>query len=312
MLRVGEAVDLPGHLILAGQARTEQQRVVGAQRQRHPGLEQGPDRHVLRLRCHPQAHVRGRAHLQGHPPVRDLLHQAGILDRPDPMPDPVGPQRFQALPYARRAHQFATVRIGEQPGPVGDPERALEVVRPAAPLVVGQPEPDHPAPRVAAREPGQRLGVQRMARPVRCDDHTDADPGGRGGLPDRVQDQFHGRSQPAEPVRVAGRVHLDLQPARALGRLVLGGLAHQPPQVVLGPQHRTRDVVQPLEPEPAALVGRAQLRRPVLDQCGRQVHPVLVGQLRQGRMPHRTGEVQMQVGFRQSRNQAGLHHPILP
>src|SRR3712207_7914056 len=41
------------------------------------------------------------------------------------------------------------------------------------------------------------------------------------------QDQFDGGGQPAEPAGVRRRVHLDLQPARPVGGVVLGGLAQR-------------------------------------------------------------------------------------
>ena len=119
------------------------------------------------------------------------------------------------------------------------------------------------------------------------------------GVPHRVQDQVGERGDPAEPARVAARVDLDLQPAAAVPGVVLGRLADQATDVVLGAQHRAGDVVEALEAEPALLVGRAQLGRPLGDQRVRQRDPVALGELEQRRVPHRAGEVEVQMCLRE-------------
>jgi hypothetical protein len=211
------------------------------------------------------------------------------------VPDPVRVQVVQAGPDAGRAAQLTAVRGEEQRRPGRDAERDRELGRAATPLVVAQPEPDHPAARVLRGQPGQRPRLQRVLGPVGRDDQADAHPGRGGRRVRRVQHQLHRRGETAEALPVAGRVDLDLQPAGPLGPLVLRSLAEQPAHVLRGAQHRPRDVVQPLEPEPAALVGRAQPGRPGPGQRFRQVHPVLRGQVDQGGVPHRPGEVQVQV-----------------
>ena len=135
-------------------------------------------------------------------------------------------------------------------------------VTPAA-LVVGEPEADHAAAGVLRGEPGQGAGVERVAGAVGGDHDGDAEPGRGRRLADGVEHEVGEGRDPAEAGAVPGRVDLDLQPAAAVADVVLGGLAHQPAYVVLGAQHRPGHVVEPLEAEPALLVGRRQLRRPL-------------------------------------------------
>jgi hypothetical protein len=230
--------------------------------------------------------------------------------------DPAGPQVVQAVPDRLRAGQFTAVRGGQQAAVPGDGEGPVEVTGEAAPFVVGEAEAHHALVGVPDGEPGQGPGVHRRFHPVGRDQHPDAHPGDLGGVPDGVQDQLQGRDQPAEQRGVRGRVDLDLQPAGAVAPLVLGGLQHQAPDVLLVPQDGAGGVVQPLEAEPAALVGGAQLRRLAGAERLRQSHPVLGGEFQQGGRAHRTGEVQVEMGLRQVPHVAGyrqaFHSPILP
>ncbi|CAO0826410.1 hypothetical protein SMICM17S_04006 [Streptomyces microflavus] len=81
--------------------------------------------------------------------------------------------------------------------------------------------------------------------------------------------------------------------------------------VLGGPQAGPGDVVEPLETEPAALVGRPQFRWLTAGQRVGEVDPVLVGEFEQGGGPHRPGEVQVQVGLGQQ-TYITLHRKILP
>ena len=159
------------------------------------------------------------------------------------MADPVRVQVVQAGLDAGRPGQLPAVRDQEQPGPFGDAERGRELVRGPPPLVVGQAEPGHPAPRVLGRQPGQGPGLQRVLGPVGRHDHADADPGGRRGGRGRVEDQLDHVGDAAEPPGVPGRVDLDLQPARPVRPFVLRGLGQQPAHVAGPAQHRARGVV---------------------------------------------------------------------
>ena len=88
------------------------------------------------------------------------------------------------------------------------------------------------------------------------------------GVADRVEHQVGEGGDPAEPGGVPAGVDLDLQPAAAVAHVVLGRLQHQPADVGLGPQHRPGHVVEPLEPEPALLVGRRQLAAATRETSG--------------------------------------------
>ena len=161
-----------------------------------------------------------------------------------------------------------------------------------------RPKPIDAAVDVLARQPGQGARVEGVAGAVGGDDHRDADAGALGSVADRVEHQVGERGDAAEPCGVPARVDLDLQPPAAVGDVVLGGLTDQASYVVLGAEHRPRDVVEPLEPEPALLVGRGQLRWPLRHQGVGEVDAVALGELEQGAVPHRAGEVEVQVGLR--------------
>ncbi len=204
-------------------------------------------------------------------------------------------QLVEAQPDVLGAAQLAAVGVQQQPAALGDPERGGELAGGAAPLVVGQAEPDDAASGVLDGEPGQRAGVERVARAVRRDHHRDAEAGRLGRLAHRVEHQVGEGGDTAEAGAVAAGVHLDLQPAAAVADVVLRGLAHQPAHVALGAQHGPGDVVQPLEAEPALLVGGRQLRRPLVNELVGQHDAVAVGELEQGGVPHRPREVQVEV-----------------
>src|SRR5204862_7096757 len=112
--------------------------------------------------------------------------------------------------------------------------------------------------------------VERGPGAVRRDDDRDAEAGALARVAHRVEHQVRERGDPAEPAAVAARVDLDLQPSAAVGDVVLRGLTDQPTYVVLGAEHRPRDVIQALEAEPALLVGGSQLGRPLGDEGVRQ------------------------------------------
>jgi hypothetical protein len=187
------------------------------------------------------------------------------------------------------------VRGEHQPGALGDRERRREVGGAAPSLVVGQSEADHAPSGVLGGEPGQRPCVEWVPGPVGRDDHRHAQTGRRRRVPDCVEHQVGEGGDAVEARGVPAGVDLDLQPPATVGHVVLGGLAHEPADVVLGAQHRPGDVVEPLEAEPALLVRRGEPWGPVLDQGVRKDDPVTLGELEQRLVTHRAGEVQVQV-----------------
>ena len=180
-----------------------------------------------------------------------------------------------------------------------------------APLVVGEPEPDDALPRVLRRQPGERPRVHRVPGPVGGDDDPDPDVRRPRRLSGRVEQQLGERGDPAVHRREPGRIGLQLKPPRPLGPLVLGDLPHQPVQVIRRAQHRARGVIEPLEPEPPALVGGGQLGRPFLGQRRRQRHPVRPRKLDHGRVAHGTGQMQMKMRLGKGR-QIMRHSPLSP
>ena len=252
--------------VLAGQPGAEQQRVVGAERDRGAGLEQRRQRHRGQVGVDAERDVGDRAHLERRRPASTTRSSSvGVLGRPG--------RRGRAGRRAARRGRSGRSRARaarRRAGPSSSPARSAiaegrrEVRGAAAPLVVGEPEADHAAAGVLRGEPGQGARVERVPGAVGGDHHGDAEPGRRAT---RRATASRTRSVNAviPPNRAAyplGSTWISSQrpPSRDV---VLGGLAHQPAYVVLGPQHRPGDVVEPLEAEPALLVGRRQLRRPV-------------------------------------------------
>jgi hypothetical protein len=146
-------------------------------------------------------------------------------------------------------------------------------------------------------EPGQRAGVERVPDPARRDDHPDLAGRRQAGFAGGVQDDLQGGRDPADERCIGRRVDLDLQPAGALARVVLRGLEDDPAHVVGVAHAGPGRVVQPLEPEPSALVRRG-VQELVLAQLRRQREPVPGCQVEQGGRSHGAGEVQMQVRLR--------------
>ena len=194
---------------------------------------------------------------------------------------------------------------GKQQASVGrDAEGGLEVRGRAAPLVVGQAEADDAPARVLGSQPSERAGVERVPGAVRGDDDPDADARRLLGVPGGVQEQVGEVRDAAVDGGVARGVGLQTPPAR-LGPLVLGDLHDEAAEVLFRLDDRPGRVVQPLEPEPAALVGGGQLRRPFLGERRWQAHAAQLGQLDHGRMAHRPGQVQVKVRLGKRRQVLG-------
>ena len=312
---VGEAVGGAHRGVLRGQPGAEQQRVVGAERDLRAGVEQLAQRHRGQVAVDAERDVRDRAHLQRHARPRRPGRAAPGPRRPG--------RRARSGRRAASSRQVRTLSGPSSSPPCGAssrPARSAIANAGAKSAVVPRrssldsPKPTTPRPAYCA---ASRASVRASSGcRVRLAAITTAMPRPVGArrLAHGVEDQVGEGGDPAEPGGVPARVDLDLQPAAAVGDVVLGRLAHQPAHVVLGAQHRPGDVVEPLEAEPALLVGGRQLRRPVLDQRVGQQDPVALGQLDQGRVPHRPGEVQVQVrlGQRQQVPSASLRRVVQP
>ncbi len=246
------------HRVLPGQPGPEQQRVVGAEGDRYTARQQVRQRHLLDGVVHAERDVGHRTHLQRHAGVDHSAEHVRVLNAADAVTQPMRPQRGEAAGDAVRTAQLARVRQAGEPGPASDREGGREVVGAAATLVVRQAETDDPPPGVLRGEPGERPGVQRVSGAVGGDDDGQRQPGRRPGGADRVQHQLGEGGETPEAGGVAGRVDLDLGPPTAVGDVVLGRLPDQPVHVVRRAEHGPGDVVEPLEPEPALLVGGRQ------------------------------------------------------
>ena len=299
-LCVGEVVGGAHGGVLPGQPGPEQQRVVGAERDRGAGGEQ---RRAAAPRSG-RSRRRARRWRPGRPPARRRPRRSG---RAAPGPRRRG-RRARAGRRAGRRGRSGRARARaarRRAGPAAArPARRSRRRRRSRRCVprrssLESPKPTTPRPAYCAASRA-RVRASSGCR-VRLAAITTAIPRpvARRGVADGVEHQVGEGGDPAEARGVPAGVDLDLQPPAAVADVVLGGLAHQPAYVVLGAQHRPGDVVEPLEAEPALLVGRRQLRRPLLDQRVGQRDAVALGELEQRRVPHRPGEVQVQVRLRQ-------------
>ena len=294
--------------VLAEQPRTEQQRVVGPERDGGTRVEQRRDRHGARGRCR----CRARRSRSGRPPARC---RSGRSARAAQGPRRSGPRAragrrrgARPPPHAGRAQQLASVRHEAQACPARDGEGRGEVA--GACLVARRwtgRTPRHPRRRTApragpacARRAGAGCGWRRstsaIPRPVRV-----------ARVRDRVEHQLGERGDPAEPRGVAAGVDLDLQPPAAVGGVVLGRLPHQAADV------RPRCAARSGRRRRAAGSGTSPSRRPrravaASPRRGRRGgRPVALGELDKRPVPHRPREVQVQMRLRQRAEVAARH-----
>jgi hypothetical protein len=149
------------------------------------------------------------------------------------------------------AEQLPGVWHCHQPALPRDAESLGEVLRCPDPLVVGQTEPDDAAVGEPYGKARLRLGFPRRSGAVRRDDEPNPDTRHLLRFRSAGAEHLHRRDEVAEPGGVTARRDLQLQPTRAVGRLVLRNLAKQPLDVGLGAQHAAGQVIEPLEPRPA-------------------------------------------------------------
>ena len=116
---------LPGDLVLGGEPRAEQQRVVGSERDLDPRVKQRAQRDVGRGGGDPQGHVGRRAYFERDAGRCYPLCNAIVHGR-HPVADAVGVQLVQAGPDAGRARQLAPCGTAISPRG-GDPEGRGEV-----------------------------------------------------------------------------------------------------------------------------------------------------------------------------------------
>jgi hypothetical protein len=139
-----------------------------------------------------------------------------------------------------------------------------------------------------------------VRRAVRRDDEPDADTGREARVGRGVEYGVDHFVQSAELGGVAGRVDLQLDPTRALCRLVgahLGDHARDDGRAVDLSSGRVVQMLE-LRPRPAGDRG-AQVQRCRLPETVRQRGPALRGEVEQSRVTHPASEVQVQVRLRQ-------------
>ena len=223
LARRRQPVHVARQLVLGGQPRAEQQRVVGAERHRHPGRRSS-------ARSGTSAGVgvdaRARRSRPGRPRrVTPALGEprrarAGSSAARTPCPTRSAPSASRQAAHARPGPSSSPpCGTRGQAGPSGDPEGRREVLGPARaarrwPARSRPPRGRRTAPPAGpgcGRPAGAGSGWPR--RPRRC-----PTPVRRAGVARRRPAPARGRGQPAEPGGVRRRVDLDLQPAASRRR----------------------------------------------------------------------------------------------
>ena len=216
----------------------------------------------------PEGDVAAGADLERHAGLGDRVEHLRVLDAAHAVADAVGVEVLERLHDRLGAEQLAAVRHEREAGAPRDGEGRREVGDDPAPLVVGQPEADDVpcvVTGVVGREPGERAGLERVAHPARRDDdgHPDARPPPTPSGPRRARSRGPGVMPPTKGAYDVGSTWISSQrdPSAASSAR---GLAHDAAHVGLAAHARPGGVVEPLEAEPAALVGGpGQSRRPV-------------------------------------------------
>jgi hypothetical protein len=242
--------------------------------------------------------VAGRAELERHPRLGQERDQRRVLDRPDPVADPLRPEQSERLPDGLRPGRLAGVgdRVqtgGADPGEVGGEGR-----RRVADFVAAEPERDDAVRLVQPDDPvdgagdggGAGFGV---ADAVGDPAHLDAEP--PSVRPSGVHPGQHGVEVEAALADVRLRVEMDFQVADVLGRRVLAQLADDPGEVLRLPQ-RVADGDVALDE--VGEVAEAEERREARLVGDRESDAVRRGQLEHGPWPDGPFEVEVELRFR--------------
>src|SRR5262245_51770132 len=112
-LRVAQPEAVAGDAVLAADARAEVRRVVGGERDPHPGLAEGGERMGLEAVEHPEHDVARRAALEDEAAVGDLRDERRVLDRADAVAD-ARHRQVERGADARRAGPLARVNAAAQ------------------------------------------------------------------------------------------------------------------------------------------------------------------------------------------------------
>jgi len=287
-------------LVLVGEPREEQQRVVGAERDGGSRIDQRAQRDVRARLVHAEVDVRCRADLERDAARDELLQQRRVLGRTDAVAEPGRAEGVHDPAYVLRAGQLATVRHTRESCPARDRERVRPLLGDARVLVVRQPERDdfsEAVSRMTRREAGERLRLHRVTHPRGGDDDAHAQPVRVAGVPRLVHDDLQRLDEPADMEGVRARVDLELESSRPFADIVGHGSLHDPAHGFLARDDEARGLVRALEPVPAP-----RRRR---DRQGFRVEQVIgerdvrqLGELAQRGHVQRSGEVEVEMGLR--------------
>lgn len=160
-------MDVACRLILIGEARLEQQRFVGAERDAGVSVEEELQGDVAQVTVDAELHVRRRAHLERDALIHHALQQFRVLDGADVVADSGGLEVIEDLLDVARPEQFPAVRHPRKSGAARDAERALPFGGAALPFGVAEPEPADFTGAIAGvlgGDSGEGAGVARGRR----------------------------------------------------------------------------------------------------------------------------------------------------
>src|SRR5581483_5685232 len=105
------------------------------------------------------ADVRDRRQVEHEAAVGELAHERGILDRPEPVPDPVRRQVVERAAHGLRADDFARVRNRAETGLAGGAKGRGEGLVRVVGLLAAEADGDDPALPVPRRHLDEPVGV---------------------------------------------------------------------------------------------------------------------------------------------------------
>jgi hypothetical protein len=265
---------------------------VRVHRDGQPGFAQQRQRMGGERRHEAEGDIRGRAHFQGNGPLPDVFHQRRVIQRPDPMPEPLGVADRDRLPDALRPANLAGMMHQVQARVLGGIENLGE--RPdGVGLVAGHADADHTVICVSRGQPEGAPGPVHRPPPGMVEDHLAFDamlglPLGQAG-----QHRLQGHLQVAKPFPVGGSGEGDLGVAGALRGFVGAEFSRDPGEVLRPAQAVPDQRVVVGERAEAGVADRAVTR------VAGDGHAVAGGDLAESGRPDRALQVNMQMGLGQ-------------
>ena len=184
-----------------------------------------------RRRDRPGRDVRGRTDLERDLSFDEMFDEPRVLDRSDPVADPIGEQVLERRPHALRSRPLAGVRRRSEPR-VASPSEDVRVRRDLEPLRSGAVQRDDAGARELQRD---LEGSFRLLHPVVAD-HVGLEPNDDAGLAfadgEAVQHRLDRAVPVAQPAGVLGGGEDDLRVTDALGGEVRTQLPRDSMEVV--------------------------------------------------------------------------------